>query len=53
MRNSGRPIILYLHGNSGSRAGPHRKELYQILQELDSHVLCLDYRGYADSTQGD
>ncbi|XP_035704338.1 lysophosphatidylserine lipase ABHD12 isoform X2 [Folsomia candida] len=51
MRNSGRPIILYLHGNSGSRAGPHRKELYQILQELDSHVLCLDYRGYADSTQ--
>lgn len=27
----------------------YRKELYQILQDLDYHILCLDYRGYADS----
>jgi abhydrolase domain-containing protein 12 len=51
MKTSGRPIILYMHGNSGSRAAPHRKELYLILQDLDCHILCLDYRGYADSTQ--
>jgi abhydrolase domain-containing protein 12 len=51
LRNSGRPIILYLHGNSGSRAGPHRKELYLILQAMDLHLICFDYRGYADSSR--
>ena len=39
------PIIVYLHGNSGSRAGSHRIELYKILQSLEYHVLTLDYRG--------
>ena len=39
------PIIVYLHGNSGSRAGSHRIELYKIFQSLDFHVLSLDYRG--------
>lgn len=41
----GYPILLYLHGNSGSRAGSHRIELYQILQSLDYHVVTFDYRG--------
>ena len=45
------PIIIYCHGNSGSRAGAHRMELYKILQSLDYHVISFDYRGYADSTQ--
>lgn len=39
------PIIVYLHGNSGSRAGSHRIELYKILQSLEYHILTLDYRG--------
>jgi len=51
MRNSGQDIILYLHGNSGSRAGEHRKELYILLQKENFHVVAFDYRGYADSTQ--
>jgi len=44
-------IILYLHGNSAHRAGPHRVELYHVLRAMDYHVVCCDYRGYADSTQ--
>ncbi|XP_057368522.1 lysophosphatidylserine lipase ABHD12-like isoform X1 [Daphnia carinata] len=47
---AGNPIVLYLHGNSGSRAGSHRIELYKILQSLNYHVITMDYRGYADST---
>jgi len=45
-----RPVVMYLHGNSAHRAGPHRVELYQVLRQLDCHVVCFDYRGYADST---
>ena len=48
--DSGSPIILYLHGNTGSRAREHRVELYKILQNLNYHVICFDYRGYADSS---
>jgi len=46
----GYPVVLYLHGNSGSRVNNHRLELYKILQSLDYHVITLDYRGYADSS---
>lgn len=42
---AGNPIVLYLHGNSGSRAGSHRIELYKILQSLNYHVVTMDYRG--------
>lgn len=48
--SGGQPIILYLHGNTGSRAREHRVELYKILQHLNYHVICFDYRGYADSS---
>ena len=44
------PIVLYLHGNTGSRAREHRVELYKVLQNLNYHVVCFDYRGYADSS---
>ena len=27
-----RTVILYLHGNSNNRAGPHRVELYHLLR---------------------
>lgn len=46
----GQPIILYLHGNSSSRAQPHRVELLKLLSKLNYHVLALDYRGFGDST---
>eukprot|EP00088_Acartia_fossae_P033425 TRINITY_DN34217_c0_g1_i1.p1 TRINITY_DN34217_c0_g1~~TRINITY_DN34217_c0_g1_i1.p1 ORF type:complete len:395 (+),score=56.75 TRINITY_DN34217_c0_g1_i1:196-1380(+) len=47
----GRTVILYLHGNSNDRAGPHRVELYHVLRKMGYHVFAFDYRGYADSTQ--
>lgn len=48
-----RPLVLYLHGNGGSRAGGHRVNLYKVLSDyLDAHVLALDYRGYGDSGWG-
>jgi len=46
----GLPIILYLHGNAGNRASSHRVELYNILRNIDAHVIAFDYRGYGDST---
>jgi len=45
------PIIVYLHGNSGSRANAHRLELYKIFQSMQYHVISFDYRGYADSSE--
>lgn len=39
------PIIVYLHGNSGSRANAHRLELYKIFQSMQYHVISFDYRG--------
>ncbi|XP_078418689.1 lysophosphatidylserine lipase ABHD12-like isoform X2 [Cetorhinus maximus] len=44
------PVIVYLHGNGGSRAVGHRVELIKMLSAHGFHVLALDYRGWADST---
>lgn len=41
----GEPIIIYMHGNSGTRANDHRIHLYQVLQNIDCHVIAVDYRG--------
>ncbi|XP_026195250.1 lysophosphatidylserine lipase ABHD12 [Anabas testudineus] len=46
----GRPIIIYLHGNVGTRAINHRVELVKILSAAGYHVLSVDYRGFGDST---
>ncbi|XP_038865148.1 lysophosphatidylserine lipase ABHD12-like isoform X4 [Salvelinus namaycush] len=46
----GSPVIIYLHGNVGSRAINHRVELVKILSAAGYHVLSLDYRGYGDSS---
>ncbi|XP_046401191.1 lysophosphatidylserine lipase ABHD12 isoform X3 [Ischnura elegans] len=46
----GQPVVLYMHGNSGSRAGLHRVELYHVLQKLDYHIIAFDYRSYGDSS---
>lgn len=44
------PVIIYLHGNGGTRAVDHRVQLMKVLSKAGFHVLSLDYRGYADST---
>ncbi|CAN8004688.1 unnamed protein product [Ixodes hexagonus] len=45
------PVVVYLHGNGGSRAGGHRVSLYKILsKQLHAHVIAVDYRGYGDSS---
>ncbi|XP_073466821.1 protein ABHD12B [Aquarana catesbeiana] len=44
------PIIIYLHGNGGTRAVDHRVQLMKVLSEAGFHVLALDYRGFAEST---
>nr|XP_054323838.1 lysophosphatidylserine lipase ABHD12 isoform X2 [Pongo pygmaeus] len=46
---SSHPIILYLHGNAGTRGGDHRVELYKVLSSLGYHVFTFDYRGWGDS----
>ncbi|XP_034530973.1 lysophosphatidylserine lipase ABHD12-like [Notolabrus celidotus] len=46
----GSPVIIYLHGNLGTRAIHHRVELVKILSAAGFHVLSLDYRGFGDST---
>ncbi|KAM7376250.1 hypothetical protein PAMP_005993 [Pampus punctatissimus] len=46
----GRPVIIYLHGNVGTRAINHRVELVKVLSATGYHVLSLDYRGFGDST---
>lgn len=43
--SDGFPIVLYLHGITGSRINGHRLELYKRLQAMDCHVIALDYRG--------
>ncbi|XP_034352570.1 lysophosphatidylserine lipase ABHD12 isoform X1 [Arvicanthis niloticus] len=46
---SNHAIILYLHGNAGTRGGDHRVELYKVLSSLGYHVVTFDYRGWGDS----
>lgn len=49
--NDTRPVILYLHGNGGTRGGNHRLSLYKRLShDNDFNVVTFDYRGYGDST---
>ncbi|KAJ8933422.1 hypothetical protein NQ314_014021 [Rhamnusium bicolor] len=39
----GQNVILYHHGNAGTRLTPHRVELYKVLRKY-FHVLAFDYR---------
>ncbi|XP_013879073.1 lysophosphatidylserine lipase ABHD12 [Austrofundulus limnaeus] len=47
---SSHPVILYLHGNAGTRGGDHRVQLYKVLSSLGYHVVTFDYRGWGDSS---
>lgn len=44
-----KPVVLYFHGNSGTRATYHRILLYKLLSAVDVHVVAVDYRGFGDS----
>lgn len=46
----GRPVIIFLHGNGGTRAAEHRVALVKKMSAAGFHVLSLDYRGFADSS---
>ncbi|PPQ75826.1 hypothetical protein CVT24_002692 [Panaeolus cyanescens] len=44
------PTILFLHGNTGTRAHPLRTGLYaSFTTRLNANVLAIDYRGFGDS----
>ena len=44
------PTILFLHGNTGTRALPLRTVLYTAYTaRLSANVLAIDYRGFGDS----
>ncbi|KAJ8669303.1 hypothetical protein QAD02_000562 [Eretmocerus hayati] len=53
LRNAKRPVFIYMHGNGGNRASSHRVKLYKLLQRLDYHIICFDYRSYGDSSHAD
>lgn len=40
-------VFIYLHGNSFDRTTEHRTELYNVLSQMDFHVLAIDYRGHS------
>ncbi|KAJ0008521.1 hypothetical protein NQD34_015936 [Periophthalmus magnuspinnatus] len=45
-----RPVIIFLHGNGGTRAAKHRVGLVKNLSAAGFHVFSLDYRGFGDSS---
>lgn len=50
MLADGKPVILYLHGNFGTRATHHRVAIYKYFSEQRGyHVITFDYRGFAES----
>jgi len=51
LRQTTDPIILYLHGNTGTRGNSHRVDLYKVMRRLGYHVIAIDYRGFGDSSQ--
>ncbi|KAF7286424.1 hypothetical protein GWI33_005342 [Rhynchophorus ferrugineus] len=47
--DNGQDIIIYSHGNGGTRLSDHRIEMYKVLRKF-FHVFAFDYRGYGDSS---
>ena len=48
--SDGAPIVLYLHGNTGTRGTGHRVQVYKFLSSRGYHVVTFDYRGYGESS---
>ncbi|KAL0964252.1 hypothetical protein UPYG_G00321350 [Umbra pygmaea] len=46
----GNLIVLYFHGNGGTRAATNRVGLTNVLSNMGYHVLALEYRGFGDSS---
>ncbi|KAJ8014572.1 hypothetical protein DPEC_G00041640 [Dallia pectoralis] len=46
----GSPIVIYLHGNTNTRAASHRVGVVKILSALGYHAFSFDYRGFGDSS---
>jgi abhydrolase domain-containing protein 12 len=47
---SSKRIFVYFHGNAGTRSlSPRIATLKQLSDQLDSHVITFDYRGFGDS----
>ncbi|XP_010136528.1 PREDICTED: abhydrolase domain-containing protein 12B, partial [Buceros rhinoceros silvestris] len=44
------PIIIYLHGNGGTRAARHRVQFLKLMGAADFHILALSLAGYGDSS---
>ena len=44
---AGNPVVLYFPGNAGNRA--RRATQFDVLGNLNTHVLLVDYRGYAEN----
>ncbi len=44
---AGQPVVLFFPGNAGNRSD--RGIQFQVLGSLNTHVLLVDYRGYADN----
>ncbi|XP_074038594.1 lysophosphatidylserine lipase ABHD12 isoform X2 [Leptinotarsa decemlineata] len=42
-------VIIYHHGNAGTRLTDHRVQLYKVLRK-HFHVIAFDYRSYGDSS---
>eukprot|EP00041_Stephanoeca_diplocostata_P027411 m.752846 g.752846 ORF g.752846 m.752846 type:complete len:381 (-) comp23171_c0_seq11:2540-3682(-) len=45
-------VVMYMHGNAGTRGSQHRLDLYKLLRSQHfqgMHVVTFDYRGYADA----
>lgn len=39
-------VFIYLHGNCFDRTMEPRVDLYNVLSQMDFHVLAIDYRGF-------
>ena len=47
--SDGRTVVMYMHGNTGTRAMSHRIGAYNMLVNRGYHCIAFDYRGYGDS----
>ncbi|CAF3990551.1 unnamed protein product [Rotaria sp. Silwood2] len=50
VKSTDQPIIMYLHGQDGTRATHYRANHYRMMTNFGNHIIALDYRGYGDST---
>ncbi|CAF1263642.1 unnamed protein product [Rotaria sordida] len=50
VKSTDQPIIMYLHGQDGTRATNYRANHYRVMTNFGNHIIALDYRGYGDST---